>query len=82
MQIFVEPHCPRCGKGVPVMFELLPDRSKKVASIACPTCRELPSPVPDWAAVGRAFPCKRCEAPRFLGWRFCCVCGVELERAS
>jgi hypothetical protein len=81
-QVFPEPHCPRCGIRVPVLFVLLPDKSGTVASIACPDCRELPSPVADWRTAGRPFQCKRCQGPVYVGWRFCCVCGVEQERPS
>lgn len=73
-------HCPRCGVVQESIFELKPDASRSVVSIACADCLAQARAVfaPDLMLVR----CDRCGGPTYAAWRFCVACGVKREVAD
>ena len=64
--------CPRC-RAVTGLFDLKPDSSRSLISIACPACHAKGEP-----PMGPSPPadcCPACEAPIYSVWRFCVFCG-------
>lgn len=87
-------YCPRCGKEVSSLFELVPDATKTLRSIACSDCLGYAA---RWSEVDLAATveadrqetrailienCPQCQAPRYKSWRFCTYCRHEAVRPS
>lgn len=94
MAVKLSAYCPRCGRETQSLFELLPDASKTLRSIACSSCHgKTPTAAEvDLMASVKAdgkvttevlqSNCTGCDAPIYLDWKFCVYCRREVARPS
>jgi hypothetical protein len=75
-------YCPRCGEPSS-LFDLLPDKTKRLHSIACAACRAKRGDAVHDTSLGIQFvTCSECGAPTYPNWNFCCTCRKPITRPS
>lgn len=69
--VVLKPFCPQCGRATD-LFDLKPDPTRTVASVACPECSKT-----ERRGVVSPTVCSACDSPSYTNWKFCFVCGKE-----
>jgi hypothetical protein len=82
MELFLPAFCPQCRTRC-ALFDLLPDSTRTLSSIRCPTCRRTnAAALANLVAAVQGPPpkpakrtCLKCRDLIFANWRYCILCG-------